>query len=345
MSEEILLNRHIFRQCSSIHNASSYQWVLNSCYLDTVLWVLFSSYTPFIDNKVLFAQPTLQKLHKISFCGEEKNDWNEKIFYEFQMVFRKITHYFRCGVGQKDCSSFRKLYKKWYDRCPNLQSKARFHSSEQQESQEFLQFILSLYGMNGQENYGAVSKEEFYYGVSKIPRADTAWKFIYDRKDKTQSLVWNVPYHVLRNHNSSERTLENFMIRQDDIWNITREYKKCQFNAIKTIQSLVRFADFMVFSLERAHPSRQIVSHFRVKIPETITDKKGKTLYLLGIICHEGESTDQGHYTAFRFSTMDSQWYYYDDMDLPIQKVGTWENMMSIRRIFTHSVLLFYTKH
>lgn len=340
MPDQTLLSRHLLRRCTT--NIMGYQWVWNSCYLDTVLWVLFASPTPFVENKILFAQPTPDKIHRIAPCGRDRDDLNEKIFLEFQMQFRKTAYYFRCGGGKKDCSSFRKLYKKWYDQCPNLHPK--FHSAEQQESQEFLQFILSLYGMNGQEKNGAVSKEEFYYGVSKVPRAETVWRFIYDRKDRTQSLVWNIPYNVLRNTPSQQRTLENFLTRHDDIWNINKEYKGCQFNAIRTVHSLVRFADLMVFSLERTNPIQQTVSHFRIQIPETITDQKGKQLSLFGIICHQGPSTESGHYTAFHYSTSNRQWYYYDDMNLPIQRVGTWEDMMSIRHVSTHSVLLFYTK-
>lgn len=333
------VSRHLLKNCGE--NYMGYEWVGNSCYLDTVLWVLFSSPTPFIDKKMLFARLSSEKMRSLGPCGGGNDDWEEEIFSGFQMQFRKAAYYFRCGLGSKDCSSFRKLYKKWYDKCPRLRSKIRFHSPEQQEAQEFLQFILSLYGMNGKEDHGAVSKEEFYYGVSKVPRTDTVWKFIYDRKDKTQSLVWNVPYHVLRNMTSQQRTLENFLTRHDDIWNITKQYKNCQFNAIRTVHSLVRFADLMVFSLERTNPLQQVVSHFRVQVPETITDQRGKTLTLTGIICHQGESTNSGHYTAYHYSTT---WYFYDDMSLPLQKIGTWEDMLSIRRVFTHCVLLFYTK-
>lgn len=344
MSNDTLLNRNLLRQCATKH--VGYQWVMNSCYLDTVLWVLFSSPLLFIDNKILFSRPSPEKLHRIASCGEGLNDLNEKIFLEFQMQFRKTAYYFRCGIGTKDCSSIRKLYRKWHNlpQCANLHSKIRFHSPEQQEAQEFLQFILSLYGMNGQESHGAVSKQDFYYGVSKVPRPDTTWKFIYDRKDKTQSIVWNVPYQTLKNTTSQQRTLKNFLQRQDDIWNISKQHKNCNFNAIRTIHSLVKFSDLLVFSLERSHPIQHTISHFRVQIEPTITDQKGKTLSATGIICHHGDTADSGHYTVFNYSTTENQWYYYDDTNLPIQRIGTWEDMTSIRQVFTHCVLIFYTK-
>ena len=344
MSNDTLLNKHLLRQCATTH--TGYEWVSNSCYLDTVLWVLFCSSSSFVDNKILFSRMNPEKLHRIASCGEGLNDLNEKVFQEFQMCFRKAAYYFRCGVGSKDCSTFRRLYKKYVNlaQCTNFHSKARFHSGEQQEAQEFLQFILSLYGMNGQENYGAISKQEFYYGVSKTPRPETLWKFIYNRKDKTQSIVWNVSFQTLRNMTSQERTMKNFLQHQDEIWNISKQHKNCHFNAMRTVHSLIKFADMLIFSLERVNPIQYTISHFRVHLNPTLTDKKGKTLHLTGIICHRGNSPDSGHYTAFHYSKNEQKWYYYDDMNLPIQKVGSWEHMKSIRHIFTHCVLVFYTK-
>jgi len=344
MSNDTLLNKHLLRQCTATPTA--YEWVSNSCYLDSVLWVLFSSPSPFTDNKILFSRLPAEKLHRLAPCGDGLNDMNEKVFLEFQMCFRKAAYYFRCGVGPKDCSAFRRLYRKWYNtpQCVRFHSKTRFHSGEQQEAHELLQFILSLYGMNGQENYGAISKQEFYYGVSKTPRPETLWKFIYDRKDKSQSIVWNVSFQTLRNMTSQERTMKNFLQHQDDIWNISKQHKNCHFNAMRTVHSLIKFADLLVFSLERANPIQQTISHFRVHLDPTLTDKKGKTLHLTGIICHQGNSPNSGHYTAFNYSRTEKKWYFYDDMNLPIQKIGSWEEMKSIRYIFTHCVLIFYTK-
>lgn len=344
MRDDTLLNKNLLRKCATTNKG--YEWVSNSCYMDTVLWVLFSSYSRFADNKILFSQLGPEKLHRIASCGKGHDDLNEKIFLEFQMQFRKIAYYFRCGVGPKDCSPLRKLYKKWHNipQCAGFHSKTRFYSSEQQESQEFLQFILSLYGMNGQMDSGAVSKQEFYYGVSRTPRTDTSWKFIYDRKDKTQSIVWNVSHQTLRNKASHERTMKNFLQHQDEVWNIPKQYKNCSFNAMRTVHSLTKFANLLVFSLERTNPTQQTISHFRVRLDPTITDRKGKTLHLTGIICHHGDSPDSGHYTAFNYSTTEKEWFYYDDMNLPVQKIGNWDAVSSIRHVFTHCVLVFYTK-
>ena len=344
MSHDILLNKNLLRRCNKTQ--VGYAWTSNSCYLDSVLWVLFSSASSFVDNKILFSQLNPETLWRFASCAVGMNDLNEKVFLEFQMMFRKVAYFLRCGVGITDCSDFRKLFRKWYNtpHCTNFHSKSRFHLGEQQEAQELLQFIFSLYGMNGQESYGAVSKQEFYYGVSKIPRLDTMWKFIYHRKDKKQSIVWNVSFQTLRNMTSQERNMKNFLQHQDEIWNISKQHKHCHFNAMRTVHSLTQFADLLVFSLERIHPIQQTISHFRIHLNQTLIDKKGKTLHLTGIICHHGKTSNSGHYTAFRYSKVDQKWYFYDDMNLPIQKIGSWENMKTIRHVFTHCVLVFYTK-
>lgn len=331
------LTRRRLNQCEV--QKEGYRWVANSCYLDTVLWVLLSSPTPFVDKKILFSKLSEEDLRAIGSCGEETNE--HEMFHEFQQQLQQAAYYFRCGIGKEDCSSFRQLYKKWYKKCPQLQKKVRFHSGEQQEAQEFLQFLLGLYGMNGMERGGAVSKETFHYGVSRTPRTDTEWSLIRHRKDRTQSLIWNVPYQALRH--TTPRSIENFLERQDYVWNISRQHHKCHFNALRTTHTLVKFADLLVVSLERTNPLQNKISHYRVNIPETLTDSKGKTLHLFGIICHEGETADSGHYTAYG-SSSENKWYFYDDMNLPIQEIGKWNDMKKIRRVHTHCVLLFYSK-
>lgn len=337
-----MITRHQLLHCGISHTLPhGYGWTRNSCYLDAILWVLFSM--PYADKKLLFSKWDKQR---IAICSPNNDDINRQIFQEFQQEFRRAAYYFRCGGNGAissggDCSSLRMLYKKWYEQCPMLSaSNVRFHSSEQHEAQEFLQFILSLYGMNGQKNMGAVSIEEFYYGVSSVPRSDTKWRFIYDRRDKTQSIVWNIPHHTLVHAGSmSERSLDKLLRRKDEIWNVEREYKNCRFNAIRTYHSLIQFSDMLVFSIERANPISGNIAHFQINIPSTITDSKFKTLTLTGIICHYGERADSGHYTAFVFSAINRQWYAYDDMS--VLSVRTIAKLP--RDTYTHCVLVFYS--
>lgn len=312
-----MVDRRALRKCSG-GTPRGFGWVSNSCYLDSVLWVLFGFSTPFVDSKLLF--PT-------------------RADNVFVGVFRQAAHYFRCGVGDGTCSAFRRLFKEHYR--AGFDAWPKFYSSRQQESQEFLQFILSLYGMSGQEDCGATSRQDFYYGVSSVPRAETPWQHVRVRNDRTQGLVWGIPYHALRDTPSKDRTLGALLAWEEKVWNVRTEHKRCAFNAIRTVHTLPRFADMLVFSIQRTHPARGTVSHFRVGIPDTITDKRGKVLSLFGVICHHGETTHSGHYTAAAYSTIHDQWYYYDDMNLPLQPVASWKD---VPHVATHSVLVFYTK-
>lgn len=328
------LTRRKLNKCAI--QKEGFRWVANSCYLDTVLWVLFSSPIPFVEKKILFSKPSTEEIDALDLCGDK----SVELFQDFQTIFQQAAHYFRCGEGRQECSSFRQLYRKWYKQCQQLQNKVKFHSGEQQEAQEFLQFLLGLYGMNGMER-GAVSQETFYYGVASTPRTETIWTFIRNRKDRTQSLIWNVPYQTLRHKNP--RSIKNFLEREEHVWNIHRQHQKCHFNALRTTHRLVKFADLLIVSLERANPLQGKISHYQVEIPETLTDDRGKTLSLFGLICHTGETADSGHYTAYGCSE-EQKWYHYDDMNPPVQEIGTWEDIKTIRRVHTHCVLLFYTK-
>lgn len=311
------MNRRALLGCSG---GGGFRWVGNSCYLDTVLWVLFGTANPFVDDKLLFPR-------RGGGGGVFRN------------VFREAAYYFRCGVGPDTCAAFRRVFREHYragfDHWP------KFYSSRQQEAQEFLQFVLSLYGMSGQAVCGAVSRQDFYYGVSTVPRAETPWQHVRARDDKTQGLVWSIPYQVLRDTPSKDRTLETFLGWEEKVWNVRAQHKRCVFNAIRTVHSLRQFADMLVFSIQRTNPANGSVSRFRVSIPDTITDRRNKTLSLLGVICHEGETTDSGHYTAVAYAMTDRQWHYYDDMNLPVQTVSDWKD---VPRVATHCVLVFYTR-
>ena len=194
--------------------------------------------------------------------------------------------------------------------------------------------------MSGQAACGAVSREDFYYGVSSVPRAETPWRHVRTRDDRTQGLVWSIPYHALRDTPAKDRTLATLLQWEETVWNVRTEHKRCAFNAIRTVHSLRRFADMLVLSVQRTNPASGAVAHFRVGIPDTITDSRGKVLSLFGVICHHGKTTDAGHYTAIAYSTLDKQWHYYDDMNLPVQPVGSWKD---VPHVATHCVLVFYT--
>lgn len=334
------INRKVLKRCDGQH---AFSWVGNSCYMDSVFWVLFSSpSTRFIQDKILFSHPPPDRLHRIGSCADGMNDLNERIFLEFQLQFRKIAKFLQCGEGASTCKEFRRLYRKWFSdpRCTRLHSKIAFHLSEQNEAQEFLQFILSLYGMNGQLRMGSVSVQSFFYGVSKVPRADTTFQHIQDRKDRQQSIVWNVPFQRLSHMTSKERTMENLLSHTEETWNVVTQHKNCSFNSIRVIHSLRRFAGLLVISLERTNPLRQEVHHYKVHVSDSLTDEDGKRVELFGVVCHHGDSPRSGHYTAFRRGR-DGVWWHYDDMALPVKQVSDLEQK---RRIMsTHGVLFFYS--
>jgi len=329
------------RTCDS---KRAFQWVENSCYMDTVLWVLFRCPNRFIDSKLLFSRPPVQRLHRIGTCAEGMNDLNERVFMEFQAIFRRIALFFRRGRGDGNCTVFRRLYGKWYNdqRCMRISAKIPFHQGDQNEAQEFLQFLLSLYGMNGLMSGGAVSIEKIYYGVSMLPRAQTYWTHIFDRKDRNQSLVWSISHDSLRSSVPGKRDLSDFLTSTNDTFHVDKTHKKCCFNAVRSVHRLTRFAPLVVLSLDRVNPLSQKVLRRRVSFPREMNDDQGNTVRLFGIICHDGAYSEQGHYTAFA-SYGEDEWWFYDDLRLPLERVGSFDDLCSIRSISSSAVLFFYS--
>lgn len=312
---------------------SVFAWKDNSCYMDSVLWMLFSTSLPFVRSRMLRARPSCRRLQEIGTCAENRNDMNERIFLEFQSLFRRMAVFFREEGKISDCGEFRCLYQKWHQdpRCSRLQKKQPFHLGEQNEAQEFLQFILGLYGMNGLFSFGATSIESFFYGNGK-----GGHEWIYDRVDRKQSIVWNIPYSSLQ----SIASLADGLYRTEEIDNVQVQHRKRAYTSIRTIHALQNFADLLILSVERIDPVRQKISHRRIEVPPLLSDPSGKQLRLCGILCHHGRTIHSGHYTSYAFFPQENSWYLYDNLRPHLKKMNSVEIP---NQALTHGVLYFYS--
>lgn len=306
----------------------------NSCYMDSVLWVLFATSMPFITNKMLFARPSCSRLHMIGTCGEDMNDMNERVFLEFQALFRRMAIFFRQKGQIGDCSEFRALYRKWHQdpRSVRLQKKIPFHLYDQNEAQEFLQFVLGLYGMNGLLSFGAVSNESFFYGMD-----NRAHEWVYDRVDKKQSIVWNIPVSMV----GSIHSLADGLCRTEEIDHVRVQHKKQEYTSVRTIHSLHHFADLLILSLERVDPLSQRILHKSIEAPPFLEDHNQKRLQLRCIICHHGRSMHSGHYVAIGFLPEEKEWFLYDDTCPHLRSIQ--ENNQIPNFIRTNGILFFYS--
>jgi uncharacterized UBP type Zn finger protein len=247
---------------------------------------------------------------------------------------------------KKMCRSFRAFLRK-HRGCRLVRSYPDFAGSQQREALEFLQFILSALGMNGQKKLGAEAVVEKRFGVFAKSRQNVAWKDWFKVTDKKASVIYRVPYQEFKKH----RRLSSYLRYRQDDFNIDAKYKGCTVNCTEEIISLDRFADLLVVSVERYDPVQSAlvgqqsveVCHDSVQIPLTLTDSTGKTLQLDAVILHLGDTISSGHYVSFK--RCDTRWFFFDDLEDEIIAYDSWAEALRCPHADprTHGVLYFYT--
>lgn len=288
---------------------NSFTWEGFSCYMDTVLWVLFRRPCPFIRKH--FLKSTIMKV------SGERTDLEERFLMELQSILCDYQKKF----SQNDTftvKEFRDWFKRWWEnpQWNRIRQWPPFHREETNEAHEFLQFLFSLKGMNGLKSYGMTVSEKVFYGCP--------WVKVKERKDQNASLIWNLPL---------EKTYNNILLRTETD-QMRRVFRKKEYDIIKTQLEVVELADFFVLSVERLHDTT--VSLSSSNIPFFIKDKNDKKLELQAVIVFWGETQD-GHYSAF--CRKGHKWLFYDDLQDPPVKIVEEVPMEIIQK---HGVLFFF---
>jgi len=299
----------------------------NSCYLDSVLFCLFSDPHPLIQQQLLLSP--------------QRN----KTIQDFQKMFLQITLSFRQQHSFQTCQSFRSLLRV-HKNDPLIKNWSDFHSDDQHEALEFLQFLFSLFGLNGEKKNGTIMQKKMRFGVFTPPAKSPQhiqWFPFFTRTDNKSSLIYVIPYLQFK---KPHRKLEQMMVMQEESFDLTQaSYKKCFVNASEEIQRLTHFTDFLVVAVQREDPRTMQVKHYKVEIPESLTDSTGKILYIDAVILHVGESVDSGHYVCFK--RCQDVWFYYNDFSRTVEEISSWEKVKKFKayqssKVATHGVLFFY---
>lgn len=223
---------------------------------------------------------------------------------------------------------------------PSWKISPTFSDANQHEAFEFLQFILSVFGI-GRRRVGAQVTYRKRYGIT-TGKKKTEWKEWFSRQDKTYSVVHRVPHNEFLAHRSL-RSYLNYRVLDFGL-NIHQTYWKGKpVNSSEENVIVQKFADCLVLSLERENPKTGVVSHQPVTIPPKLTDCDGKTVFLNAVVLHLGKSVKGGHYVCFK--KCGSEWVYMDDQRSSLVVYKTWSDVLKspLANVRTHGVLYFYT--
>jgi len=307
-------------------------WEGNSCYMDSILFALFATPNPSLEKITLF-QRYLQSMDGL--CG----DRSKEVYDAFKKELMEIVLSMRSSMRSlKACRGVRRFLRK-YSTCSLMEISPNFSNSGQHEAFEFLQFILSVFGI-GRRQVGAKIVYRKRYGVV-LPARKTVWKEWFSREDKLYSLVHRVPYSEFKAH----RNLGSYLHYRIKDYSLNMQQTFWQGEAVNSFEEQVivqKFANVLILSLEREDPSTGIVNHEGVQIPLTLTDCEGKTVHLDAIVVHLGTTDKNGHYVCFK--KCDKQWILMDDLQSSLQVYGSWSDAQKspLANVRTHGVLYFY---
>jgi ubiquitin C-terminal hydrolase len=311
------------KQCEKI---KGFQNIGNSCYMDCVLFILFVKPNTFIQKHIL------QSRKSYIDCND-----NQNIIKDFQKVFKQIIDYFQGETIEiTSCQSLKLLISKYRKICPILNIYPNFSNNLQHEALEFLQFIMTLFGLNGMKNVGNHLEFEKRFGVSSS-KDKIQWLEWFKHIDKKSSIIYFVDHD---NFNKPHKNIKRFINKKDIVYNLEdTKYKKCIVNTSEEKQHFIQYSDFFIVAIDRINPFTGNVLHSKVKIDLNLTS----TLHLDAIIIHIGETKSSGHYICFK--KYKNVWLFYDDLSLTIKIFKSWSEVLKFRKniVEKQGVLFFYT--
>jgi len=303
--------------------------------MDVVFFSLFATPQPFVEKRKAAS----------NLCGDGHD--SNAFSREFKQEITTMANTIRTSLEiKKMCRVFRAFLRK-HRECRLVRSYPDFAGPQQKEALEFLQFLLSALGMNGQKKLGAEVVIEKRFGVFARSRQNVVWKDWFNITDKRASVIYRVPYQEFKKH----RRLSSYLRYHQDDFSIDAKYKGCVVNCTEEVVSLDRFADLLVVSVERYDPvqsalvGQQSVSvcHDSVQISPSLTDSTGKTLHLDAVIVHLGDTISAGHYVSFK--RCGTRWFFFDDLEQELVTYDSWSEALRCSHADprTHGVLYFYT--
>jgi len=287
----------------------------NSCYQDSLFLSLFSMENRFISKNILNNDFANDK-------GELDCDLQTKKKIRDELV--NITKSMRSKKTGKTCSDLRNILKKCLS-----SSKQLFYKEIPQDVGEFLQYIFSIFSVEGV----LISEKTFF--TNDLDTEEPVEKKLVSNKVYSSSPIIVVSVFKL---------LENEILHLSDMLKTTENHILDKKNRAKDSEGnlysrkiekiQIKKAEFLVFYVQRLLGDERL---FTKVFPESQIEVGAKTLFLYSIIVHKG-----GHYTCFIKCV--NSWFFYDDTKKNISFVGDYKDMLENDRLDPTSlgVLYFY---
>lgn len=305
----------------------------NSCYQDSTMLALFAIPVDFITENILRKniKPISSRPNREIVCGKTPAmDYERRL--AIQKELNRITGSMRGDIPVSErvqyCSNLRALLRS----CPSA-SRQEFYSTGTQDAGEFLQYLFSLFQVNGLHR---IRTTDITNDLSDIPAKTLTTRQI----EEEVSPVILIPAPSLASHPKSN--IDFYLVQTDDSVldrkNLVRgpdgrEYRR------RIEQTIVTQGDYAVFYAQRLildgrgvkKIHNKIVPSEKIQLPMS-----DKPLNLFAVVVHRDV-----HYTCY--IKCDTKWFYYNDMSSNIVPIGTYKDLLkNSPSVQSEGVLYFY---
>lgn len=290
----------------------------NSCYIDSVLLALFGTKNYFIKKFLLKSELKERQTNNL-ICNlyDQQEDLilRKKIQKNLKDIYKRI-HNNKEYHDDFTCYNLRYLLR-------NCKEGKRYFTTDQQDVDEFLRFLLSIFDTNVAETEQIM----YYYNTpdDKI--------LVEHIKKNNDTIIIPIEYNDLINNRLIlfNDSLTKKLVDEPDE-EIKKDDKKYKYR-----NYIYKYIDspYLIFTIPRKQINRI------VKTPVELTRILDNKYLLISIVVFTG-NIYAGHYTTYFL--YNGEWLYYDDLD-NFKQIGNFEELSrSIPSPITNGVQYYYIK-
>jgi len=278
------------------------EWINNSCYIDSVLMILFA--VPYEEITTHFLEKDLATLPTNQQWSIELLSNRERV----QKILLEMTHDIRHGTIDT-CSPLRKALS--YCDLPQP-----FHKGGKQDASEFLIYLFTLFQVDTAKmervTKGADSQDGPFATTSTLVDGHT------------------IPViDILPPKKYNDKVVSLSLFLKQEVNEKLEDWKYAYRQEITTYTD----ASFLIFNVRRLQEGNRF-SKFPIAAPNKMKLESGKVLHWRGVVCHNGTN----HYVCFL--KCNDEWYFFNDMKSKSLKLVTLDDVQEYS--CEHGTLFFY---